>query len=145
MNWTILCRLREFLKQFNMPFVIQGDWSMPPEVLRGSNWVDGLNAVILAPSLPTCSSPSGGIVLDYFVVHHSLQHNRQLHLVSSIATELRKPAALTLQSSTDNPLIQLVQVPRRLPYVRPAGCDSRPWALLWSQLAEAVPKHTDST
>ena len=145
MNWTILCRLREFLKQFNMPFVIQGDWSMPPEVLRGSNWVDGLNAVILAPSLPTCSSPSGGIVLDYFVVHHSLQHNRQLHLLSSIATEPRKPAALTLQSSTDNPLIQLVKVPRRLPYVRPAGCDSRPWAFLWSQLAEAVPKLTDST
>ncbi|CAK0877934.1 unnamed protein product, partial [Prorocentrum cordatum] len=48
-NWSILCNIRNVVKEFNMPFVIQGDWNIVPEILRGSKWVDSLDAVILAP------------------------------------------------------------------------------------------------
>eukprot|EP00959_Pyramimonas_sp_CCMP1952_P132799 2776397-Pyramimonas_sp.AAC.1 len=98
-----------------MPFVIHGDWNIVPEILRGSKWVDSLDAVILAPSLPTFSNTGGGKCLDYFVVHHSLQHGHAIRILPSVATEPHKPVLLQLKASRDEAMVSRVLAPRRFP------------------------------
>ena len=56
------------LKGLKGPWIAQGDWNMPPEMLAASKWLEIVNGVIFATQLPTCHDN----VYDYFVVHKSL-------------------------------------------------------------------------
>eukprot|EP00959_Pyramimonas_sp_CCMP1952_P440261 9217326-Pyramimonas_sp.AAC.1 len=91
------------------------DWQRRTEILRGSEWVDSLDAVILAPTLPTCSNAGGGKCLDYFVVRHSLQHGHEIRTLPSVATEPHKPVLLRLKASRDVAMVSRVLAPRRFP------------------------------
>ena len=49
--------------------MLGGDWNVTPEELSASKWLDMVNGVLVAPSLPPCN----GHVYDYFVVSRCLE------------------------------------------------------------------------
>eukprot|EP00975_Prorocentrum_lima_P027783 5841391-Prorocentrum_lima.AAC.1 len=53
-NVDILNKAFSIAKAMGMPFIIAGDFNFPPEVLVGHPLLAALDAVVVAPSLPTC-------------------------------------------------------------------------------------------
>ena len=50
------------------PWLLGGDFQIEAEVMQQSIWPRNLDAVVLAPSGPTCMSKGGGSTIDYFLV-----------------------------------------------------------------------------
>ena len=69
-NRGILLDLARLIKAIRGPWVVMGDWNMPPEVLEAAGWVGEVEGKIVSPKLPTCK----GSVIDYFVVDRRLMH-----------------------------------------------------------------------
>eukprot|EP00959_Pyramimonas_sp_CCMP1952_P442149 9256144-Pyramimonas_sp.AAC.1 len=90
-SWSIVCDVSSLAKQFQMPFIMQGDWQFTPEQLSATYWFSSLDAVILAPTVPTCSNDHVGRTIDFFVVHQSLQYQATVGVLSQVVTEPHKP------------------------------------------------------
>ena len=61
-NLAVLGAAAEQLALLRGPWVIGGDWNMPPHDLAATGWPDLVGGTIVAPELPTCN----GKVYDYF-------------------------------------------------------------------------------
>ena len=69
-NMSILEAAAVALGTATGPWIVGGDWNMPPQLLLQSGWLEIVQGVIVAPDPPTCNDS----VYDYFVVHWSLAH-----------------------------------------------------------------------
>eukprot|EP00959_Pyramimonas_sp_CCMP1952_P218455 4568973-Pyramimonas_sp.AAC.1 len=81
-SWIILADLERVVQSVGRPFVICGDFQLPPVELQGSLWVEAIDGICLFPSAATCTnaSVSAGRIIDYFVVSQSLAHNASLEI-----------------------------------------------------------------
>ncbi len=69
-NMAILDELAVALRSLKGPWIVGGDWNIPPEVLAAARWPETVGGKIFATGLPTCNEST----YDFFVVHHSLAH-----------------------------------------------------------------------
>ena len=69
-NMLILEEAAVALGTVSGPWVIGGDWNMPPHTLAASGWLDMVGGLVVATTLPTCNES----VYDYFVVQRSIAH-----------------------------------------------------------------------
>ena len=66
-NRELLEQAGEFAKKFGGPWLLAGDFNMPPETLENEAacWLGAAGAVIVKPEGLTCRSAGGGRVIDY--------------------------------------------------------------------------------
>ena len=92
-NWQRLLRAGEVLRHFQLPFILGGDFNVPPEVLTASGWLNGVHGRLQAPWGGTCRSAEGRwSTIDYFVV--SRQLIRAVEAVHTVGSEPPKPHLL---------------------------------------------------
>ena len=72
-NVQKLAQLRAWLKLLSKPWVVMGDWNMPPQQLANTMIFDDLACQLVAPvdATITCSRGQGAL-LDYAIAHQSL-------------------------------------------------------------------------
>ena len=72
-NWQTLLRMGEFLRFFNRPFLIGGDFNVSGDVLQASGWIASIFGQVQASAFGTCRSASGiWSCIDYFVISRDL-------------------------------------------------------------------------
>ncbi len=67
-NKSILDHAAAAIGRLRGPWVLGGDWNLPPEVLASAGWLSVVNGIIVAPSGPTCNEK----VYDFFVISKGL-------------------------------------------------------------------------
>ena len=66
--------IRKHVATRGRPFVLIGDFNVPPEVMEASDWIKEMKAVAIRPEGVTATCTSGkGDMLDYVVVSRCLQ------------------------------------------------------------------------
>ena len=150
-NHAIVGSMVSYVSDVACPWLWGGDQNMPPRIFSKcgadqqsddgrENWIARLNAVLVAPNVPTCWSSGDGACYDYFVMQSSLAHSLVGVSVvdgSSIATH--KPVELHLCKGR-RPLRSRVRIKARpLPEI-PIGCAPKPanWKAVRAHIAQAV-------
>lgn len=67
-NLRLLANLASSIGRLRGPWLLGGDWNMEPSTLQACGWLDAVDGVVVATSLPTCHSS----IYDYFVVSRGL-------------------------------------------------------------------------
>ena len=68
-NASKLISLRNFLSNTGAPFILMGDWNLPPEVLAETSFLSDLNTTSLTPDGAEITCRQGaGTFIDYMVV-----------------------------------------------------------------------------
>ena len=69
-NRSILDQAGLHAKKFKGPWMLAGDFNMPPERLEeeAGEWLRSVGGVIIRPAGATCRSASGGRTIDYCIV-----------------------------------------------------------------------------
>ena len=57
-NLELLAELTALVRSLDGPWVIAGDWNMPPEALAATGWTRIIKGTIVATQLPTCNGAS---------------------------------------------------------------------------------------
>eukprot|EP00975_Prorocentrum_lima_P050836 10651679-Prorocentrum_lima.AAC.1 len=55
-NWELLCQIAAFLRGYQVPFILGGDWNMDPRALEETGWPDTIDGTIVAANCATCVS-----------------------------------------------------------------------------------------
>ncbi len=87
-NTAILNSIRRALFESRCPWVIGGDFNVPPEEMVRSGWPDRLGGVVVAAREPTCVTYHYSGVNDYFIIDH-----RIVHIVKGISVVHDSPIA----------------------------------------------------
>ena len=95
-EWHILDQSGQVIKAAAFPFVLTGDFHIPPSKLQGSEWVNGVDGICLAPSrvIHTNSSKPGGSVIDLLVVSSVLSQQATLEVLVDRGAAPQCPVAL---------------------------------------------------
>jgi ribonuclease HI len=116
------------IAQYGGPWVLAGDFNMPPAELRlAQEWLKKIGGVVVAPDSITCKSASGGRTIDYFVVD-----SRITGAVERCWVDLCFPASphslvrLRMRSNATRDLARHLVKPTAFPKVRPVGCARQP-------------------
>ena len=118
-NRGILLDLARLIKAIRGPWVVMGDWNMPPEVLEAAGWVGEVEGKIVSPKLPTCK----GSVIDYFVVDRRLMHAvLYVKRLEGFGLVPHYPVRMALSALPRKLQVRTLIAPRLFPAVLPAGC-----------------------
>ena len=60
-NKAVLLNLAKRIKAVRGPWIVMGDWNLPPEALEASGWAEEVEGKICSPAVPTCK----GSTLDF--------------------------------------------------------------------------------
>eukprot|EP00975_Prorocentrum_lima_P049930 10449785-Prorocentrum_lima.AAC.1 len=112
-----------------MPFIIAGDFNFPPEVLVGHPLLAALDAVVVAPALPTCHN--GERVLDFAIMSAAVD-------VVGVEVLLDAPVAphrpvVVKVAGLVKCLARGYPVPRAFPVVVPQGCSREGVGQVWEK------------
>ena len=118
-NCDLLQAVVEDLASLRGPWLVGGDWNMPPDVLVASGWPQFVNGVIVAPPTPTCR----GNTNDYFVVSAELAHAvGGAAVVGDMNYVPHSPVRLFLRSAPRSILVRRLAAPSRFGPTLPQGC-----------------------
>ena len=136
-NKDILCRALSIAKAYGSPWLIAGDFNMPPGLMLHS-WgamIELADAYVVAPSEET-HRPRGSAhqILDYVVCSSSL-----LPWIKNISVDLGLEASphravrIALDVEPKNYLIAGMKKPKQIPRERPIGCARCPVLPDWAE------------
>ena len=117
-NMAILQAVSQALTKLKGPWILGGDWNMPPEELMKSGWVDSIEGVIVATKSNTCNNS----VFDYFVVSAKLRHAvRGIQLVNDHAFSPHHPARMYIDGNARRKQARRIRKPTKIPGILPHG------------------------
>jgi len=116
LNKDIIGKIRANADQHGMPWLCGADWNFEPDVLASTDLPKLLNARILAPSSPTCLSPSTSNTLDYFLVEKSLASAMKAPcVIIEATTRPHRPVQAAITANLSSALVQKFRDIQRLP------------------------------
>ncbi len=108
------------LRQAGRPFVVGGDWQVPPNELALTKLDRHLEATIIAP--PSATNRASGSKIDYFLVSNSLlSHDVVAENVEGCRFSPHTPVRMELKVRRSIPRVRRLTMPRILPVERPIG------------------------
>ena len=113
------------------PWLMGGDFNMTPEELTSDEaaraWLDKIGGRIVAPKSPTCRSPDGGRVIDFFIIDRRIAHAvADVFVAVDFASSPHSAVVVRLQRSATSVLMRMLRRPPRFPALRPIGCAREP-------------------
>ncbi len=109
------------LKGVRGPWLLGGDWNLPPELLRSSGWLEQVGGTIIAPASPTCNDAT----YDYFIVANSIVHAvAGVSVVCDAGLEPHSPVRIYLRTGARRPHQRRLLAPKAFPITPPPGCPS---------------------
>ncbi len=122
-NLDLLQCLAGVLAAIRGPWLLAGDFNVPPESLRESGWLTLVKGVVHAPAMAACK----GRVLDYFVCSRSLSSAVAAVMnIEDAGVSPHSPVRLLLRGSPRSVKIRCLAAPRRFEAQLPQGCPPRP-------------------
>ena len=129
-NLQKLSEICDHVKDAGIPFVIAGDWNVPPSELLESGWPARIKGEILPPSDLEISCTSGRLI-DYAVCHRSVANIVRLHSFVEGPWKTHQALLLTLPRSPRRFLTRsLVVSPMKFPRI-----DRNALSASWSDFA----------
>ena len=128
-NVDLLDGLGCALRQSGRPFILGGDWNLPPSVLDGSGWLTAVRGVLVVPAAATTVH---GTWIDYFVVHESIAN-----LVvgattwAAAGTSTHWPVGLELRAAQEVQWVRTLASPAAFPRFAVQGCRDSGCRWLW--------------
>ena len=120
-NLELLHALGLHLKAHGHPYIIGGDFNVPPHELLALGWARIMGGAVLAPHSGTCRVRSGWSVLDYFVIGARLKNLvLSIEVKESILTPHR-PVYLALDSKVRTSKFITMKGTKQLPIDPPMG------------------------
>ena len=117
-NMQILQAISRALTQVKGPWILGGDWNIPPEVLMESGWVDSIEGVIVAPKVNTCNNS----VYDYFIISVKLRHAvRGVQVVNDHQFSPHHPTRMYIDGDARRKLARRIRKPTKIPGILPHG------------------------
>ncbi len=121
-NRRVLEEVALALRGVTGPWVLAGDWNLPPDLLAQSGWLDQVRGCIVAPAVPTCNAA----VDDYFVVSTSIRHAvAGVSAIHDAGLHPHSPVRLYLKSNVRQAMSRCLIAPRRFEGTPPPGCPTR--------------------
>ena len=118
-NKELLKQLARLVKMTRGPWIIGGDWNLPPEALAEAGWVDEVEGKIIATKAPTC----GAARLDYFVIDRRLGPAvAYIKKLTGFGISPHHPVRLALRAEARSLLVRAMVAPRKIPAYLPQGC-----------------------
>ena len=118
-NVDLLQTIAGVVSELRGPWILAGDFNLTPEDVRGTGWLELLNGVIHAPSVPTCN----GRVIDFFVTSASLASAVvAVSVVLDSGTSPHSAVRLLLRASPRSVMINTLRKPFKFASVLLAGC-----------------------
>ena len=120
-------RAGESLRYYGLPFIIGGDFNVPPEALEASGWPHSIHGRIQATT-GTCRSCKGNwSTIDYFIVSRDLvQAVVALHILGSEPPMPHVPVRLKLARSPRSFKERVLKKMKQFPLEHPTGCNPKP-------------------
>ncbi len=116
----LLIKMAELLKAIGLPFVIGGDWQIPPEQLEATGIPRALNATIIAPTGAT--NLHSKKCMDYFMVSWPLaQEGHQISIDYGASLATHAPVMLRLKAKRARGGGRRLARARLLPVNKPHG------------------------
>ena len=117
-NLALLQTLAAAVRTLRGPWVVGGDWNITPEMLRGTNIFNVMDATVAAPVLPTCHQS----VYDFFVVPKRMAKAVvAVQRIDDAGLNPHWPSRLVLRSDMQRMRVREIVRPPRIPGALPAG------------------------
>ncbi|CAK0885126.1 unnamed protein product [Prorocentrum cordatum] len=132
-TWDMLEDLGVFLRRSRSPWILAGDFNLPPEDIKLCKWVELLKGTIVAPSGPTCFASKSGSTIDYYIVSQGLAN-----FVSDVRAVYGTPSsphvavAMLLKGPTLNIPLHVRRTWKPLPTSQRTGPVREPAEHCWS-------------
>ena len=120
-NLDLLQCVAGVLANLRGPWLLAGDFTVPPKALHDSGWLDLVKGVVHAPAAATCK----GRVLDYFVSSRSLSAVAVMN-IEDAGVSPHSPVRLLLRGSPRHLKVRCLVAPNRFDANLPAGCNPPP-------------------
>ncbi len=118
-NLDILQSLAGTLQAIRGPWVVAGDWNMPPNELASSGWLSLVGGVAFTPGAPTC----GSAVNDYFVVAEGFREAiAGVAVVGNAGLHPHRPVRLFIRASNGAQAVRKMVAPAKIGPLAPSGC-----------------------
>ena len=113
-NMRLLFLLGGALRAAGKPFIVGGDWQMPPTTLAATGWVNSIGGNIRGADRPTCIQAASAREIDFFVVHDRFASGA-CAVLNDVATRPHRPVRLQVQGSRATELVREICKPRAFP------------------------------
>ncbi len=118
-NRRVLEEVALALRGVTGPWVLAGDWNLPPELLVQSGWLEQVRGSVVAPAVPTCNAA----VDDYFVVSTSIRHAvAGVSAIHDAGLHPHSPVRLYIMGNVRQARSRCLIAPRRFEGTPPPGC-----------------------
>ena len=120
---SILQVISTALTKLRGPWILGGDWNVPPETLVNSGWVESIGGIIVAPKGHTCNSST----YDYFVVAKCFSHAiRGIQIIDDSTFQPHRPVRLLVDGNARRKMVQRIKKPSKILGVLPHGPSCKP-------------------
>ena len=124
-NAEILAKAARVVKALQSQWILAGDFNNPIEALEP--YAKAIGGHIIAPSMSTCLSASGGSVIDYAIVSPGLfSALTSITVDEQACTAPHRPVLLTFSVPQEVPMVRQLRCPAPLPRGLPLGCARAP-------------------
>ena len=126
-NLSLLDAIGELVKKYDIPWISAGDFQMPPDVIRGIEWLQAVKGTVIDSGVVTCSGTGGGSNIDFFVVDSRLvQAFTMAEVVVDPDVTPHQPVRITLKANARAPMLTRIWRPKAFSLERPVGCARKP-------------------
>ena len=121
-NLCILESLATMIGTLDAPYVISGDWNLPPDVMASSNWPKMVDGHIFATQVPTCNE----MIYDFFIVSAAIAPAvAAVQRIDSVGAAPHYPVRLLIRGDAHRLMVRRLVKPPRVPAVLPHGPPSQ--------------------
>jgi len=115
-NKDMIAKLHQDAQRRGLPWICAADWNFEPNTIGDSDLPDLLSAKIIAPTEPTCISPTTAHILDYFLVSSNLAPAVMApYIVENATSKPHKPVQMEILADLANALVPRFRGNQRLP------------------------------
>ena len=118
-NRGLLAQLARMVTAVRGPWIIMGDWNLPPAALEETAWTEEIQGKIMCTSIPTCNQA----VLDYFVVDKRLMPSiLYIKRLEGFGTSPHYPVRLAIRAEPRQLMVRALVAPTGVRAILPLGC-----------------------
>ena len=118
-NRGLMAQLARMVAAVRGPWIIMGDWKLPPAALEETAWPEEIQGKILCTKVPTCNQA----VLDYFVVDRLLLPTvLYIKRLEGFGTAPHYPVRLAIRAEPRQLLVRALVAPAGVRAALPLGC-----------------------